>query len=335
MQTKTFERYFLLSLLFITFIFTFFIFRPFWIVLILGACFAVVLQPIHKWLNKIKIPNSISAFITVILFFIVLCVPVFSISSIIFNQSQNVYQGIVANGNVGSFLGSIGDKINLALPQGVVFNTNEIASNFVSFITNNITKIFNTSLSALISLILLFLATFYFLKDGQEWKKKIILLSPLSDDNDEKIINKLSKTINGVMVGYMLIALIQGMLMWIGLSLFGVPNPAFWGLVAAIAALIPPFGTSLVSVPAIIFLFATGHTLPAIGLLVWAIVMVGMIDNFLNPFIIGKKIEISPFLILFSVLGGIALLGPVGILIGPLAVTMLNTLFLIYRNESI
>jgi predicted PurR-regulated permease PerM len=334
MQTKTFEKYFLLSLLLITFVFTFFVFRPFWVVLVLGACFAVVLYPVHRWLKKIKVPNSLSAFITVLLFFIILCVPVFGVSSIIFNQSQNIYQGIVANGSVGTFLNSVGDKINLALPEGIVFNTNQIATNFVAFLTKNITTIFNTSISAFISLILIFLAIFYFLKDGNEWEKKIILLSPLPDNDDEKIINKLSRTINGVIVGYMLVALIQGLLMWAGLSLFGVPNAAFWGLVAAIAALIPPFGTSLVSIPAVIFLFVTGSTWPAIGLLVWAIVMVGLIDNFLNPYIVGRRIEISPFLILFSVLGGIALLGPVGILIGPLSVTMLNTLFVIYRNES-
>jgi len=335
MQTKTIERYFLLSLLFITLIFTFFIFRPFWIVLVLGASLAIVLYPVHRWLKHIKIPGAISAFITIALFVFILCVPIFGISSIIFKQSQNIYYGVVANGNVGPFLNSIGDKINTILPQGIVFNTNEIASTFVSFLKNNITNIFSTTLSAIFSFVLLLLVIFYFLKDGEDWKKKIILLSPLSEENDEKILNKLSKTINGVIKGYIFIALLQGILMWIGLSIFGVPNGAFWGLVAAISSIIPPFGTGLVSVPAIIFLYATGHTMPAIGMLVWAVAIVGMVDNFLNPYIVGKRIEIPPFLILFSVLGGIALLGPVGILIGPIAVSMLHTFFLIYKNESI
>jgi len=265
----------------------------------------------------------------------ILCAPIFGVGSIIFNQSQDVYHKIVANGSIGPFLSSVENKVNLLLPEGISFNANETASTFVSFLTSNIKDIFNTTVSTLLSLVLLFIVIFYFLKDGEKWKKKIISLTPLREKDDNIIIDKFGGAINGVIKGYILISLIQGILMWIGLSIFGVPNGAFWGLVTAIAALIPPFGTSLVSIPAVIYLFVTGHTFPAIGLLAWGLVMVGTIDNFLNPYIVGKKLEIPPFLILFSVLGGISLLGPVGILIGPLTVSMLHTLISIYKNESI
>jgi predicted PurR-regulated permease PerM len=131
----------------------------------------------------------------------------------------------------------------------------------------------------------------------------------------------------------MFVALIQGVVMGIGLWIFNVPNPALWGVVAAVASLLPMIGTALVSVPAIIFLFATGSTASSLGLLVWSVVAVGMIDNFLSPIIVGKKIHLPSIIILFSVLGGISLLGPVGILIGPLTVSLLYTLISIYRNE--
>jgi predicted PurR-regulated permease PerM len=121
--------------------------------------------------------------------------------------------------------------------------------------------------------------------------------------------------------------------MGIGLAIFHVPNPAIWAVIAGIASIIPPIGTALVSVPAIIFLFITGNIGGAIGLLIWAVLIVGMGDNLLNPYIVGHKINIPPFLILFSVLGGIALLGPVGILIGPLTVSLLYALIEIYQDE--
>jgi len=334
MQTKSIEQYFLFGLLFLTLLFTFFIFQPFWLVLILGASFAIVLYPIHKWFKKIRLPNALSAFLTVLLFILVLCVPLFTISSVVFNQSQNIYHSVVANGNVGPFLTSIGEKINSGLPYGISFNVNQVVSNFVSFLTGNIANIFNTTLSAVVSFVLLLLVIFYILKDGEDWKQKIILLSPLSEENDQKIIRRLSKTINGVIKGSVLTAIIQGILMWVGLTLFGVPNSALWGLIAAVAALIPPFGTGLVSIPAIIFLYATGHILPAIGLFAWTIVVFTLVDNYLSPYIVGRKVEIPPFLILFSVLGGIAMLGPVGILIGPITISLLHTLVSIYKNDS-
>ena len=98
---------------------------------------------------------------------------------------------------------------------------------------------------------------FYFLKDGARWRKAIVILSPLSDRDDEKIISRLKLAVNGVIKGYLLVALVQGLLMGIGLSFFGVPHPALWGVVAAIASLIPMIGTALVSIPAFIFLFLT------------------------------------------------------------------------------
>jgi predicted PurR-regulated permease PerM len=334
MQPKTLERYFFFGLLLATLFFAFFIFRPFWIVLVMGASFSIVFYPVFTWLKKGHLPNWLAAFLTLFFFIIVICIPLLGVGSIVFNQSQNLYHSIINNnGNAGPFLNSIGSKIDRVLPRGVSFNVNEVFSNFVSFLTNNITNIFSATVSALFTFVLLLLAIFYFLKDGEDWRKTMLKMSPLSAANDEKILHRLSQTINGVIKGYLLIAFIQGTLMGVGLAIFNVPNPAIWGVVAGIAAIIPPFGTAIVSVPAIIFLFLTGNTGMAIGLLVWSTLIVGMGDNILNPYIVGHKIDVPPFLILFSVLGGIALLGPVGILIGPLTVSLLYTLTEIYQSE--
>ena len=333
MQPKIMEKYFFFGLIIITFIFAFFIFRPFWIILTLGASFSIILYPVYIWLKKGHFPNWLAAFLTLIFFIIVLCVPLFGLGSIVFSQSQNLYHSIIGNGNTTPFLNLIGNKINQILPNGTYFNINEVVSGFVSFIANNIANIFNATITLLFSFILLLLTIFYFLKDGESWRITVLQLSPLSGADDEKILNRLSQTINGVLKGYLLIALIQGTLMGIGLTIFKVPNPAIWAVVAGIASIIPPLGTAVVSVPAVIFLFITGQTGAAIGLLIWAILVVGAGDNLLNPYIVGHKINIPPFLILFSVLGGISLLGPVGILIGPLTVSLLYTLTEIYQTK--
>jgi len=333
MQTKIIERYFFFGLLLATLFFTFFIFRPFWIVLVLGISFSIVLFPIYKYLQRRKLPDSLSAFFTVLFFIIVLCGPLFGIGVLVFNQSQDVYNLVVDNKNTGPLLDLVGNKINNILPANMSFDITQKASEFVTFLTNNVTKIFSTTLSAIFSFILMLLSIFYFLKDGEKWKKALIKLSPLSESDDTKIVIRLSQVVNGVVKGYLLIALAQGILMGIGLKIFGVPNPALWGVVAGIGSLIPMVGTAIVSVPAIIFLFITGNNIPAIGLIAWSVVMVGMIDNLLNPIIISKKINIPTLLILFSVLGGISLLGPIGILIGPLTISLLYALISIYRNE--
>ena len=333
MQPKIIEKYFFFGLLSVAIVFAFFIFRPFWIILTIGASVSVVLYPIYEWLKKKHSPSWLASLLTVFFFIVVLCIPLFGIGSIVFNQSQNFYHSLVGNGNVTPFISSIGNKINQFLPHGVTFDINEKISSLISFLTNNIADIFSTTVSALFSFVLLLLTIFYFLKDGEAWKETLLRLSPLSSTADEKILTKLSHTINGVLKGYLLIAFIQGTLMGIGLTIFHVPNPAIWAVVAGIAAIIPPLGTAVVSVPAVIFLFLTGHTGLAIGFLIWAILIVGTGDNVLNPYIVGHRIEVPPFLILFSVLGGISFLGPVGILIGPLTVSLLYALTEIYQKE--
>lgn len=333
MQPKNIEKYFFFGLLLATFVFVFFIFRPFWIILVLGISFSVILYPVYALFNKKHLPNWLAALITIFFFIIVLCIPLFSIGSIVFNQSQDLYHSMINNGNTGPFLNSVGAKINSILPNGITFDINEKISTFISYITNNMTGIFSATADAIFSFILLLLTIFYFLKDGESWKKTLIQLSPLSNIADEKLLNRFSKTVNGVIKGSLLIAVIQGILMGLGLFIFGVPSPAIWGVIAGIASIVPPLGTAVVSIPAVIFLFLGGHTGAALGLLIWSTIIVGTGDNLLNPFIVGHKIDIPPFLILFSVLGGISLLGPVGILIGPLTVSLLYTLTDIYKNE--
>jgi predicted PurR-regulated permease PerM len=333
MQKKIIERYFFFIILFVIFIFSLLIFRPFWVVLVLGISFSIVLYPVYEWLKKRKLSSWLSALLTVFFFVAIIGIPFFGIGILVFNQSQNAYQTIINNVDSSSFIDSINNSINKILPENFSFDLHEKISNLISSVSGNIGSIFTSTLSAIFSFALTLLSMFYFLKDGARWRKAIIVLSPLSDADDDKIINRLSRAVNGIIKGYLFIALIQGILMGLGLALFGVPNPALWGLLTMIAALVPTVGTAIISVPAIIFLLVTGNTFEAMGLLVWAVVIVGMVDNLLSPIIVGNRIKLPPLLILFSVLGGISLLGPIGILVGPLTISLFYTLISIYRNE--
>lgn len=333
MNSKIIERYFFFGLLLATFIFSFFILQPFWAVIVLGISFSVVLHPLHKWLTDRRVSASLSSFLIVLLFTILLCGPLLGIGTLVFKQSKDVYQSVVSDKTSTPILDSLNDGINGVLPEGVNFDVHEKSTQFVSYVSGNIANIFTTTASAFFSFILMLLIIFYFLRDGSHWKKAIIVLSPLGDTDDKKIIDRLETAIKSVILGNLFISCLQGALMGLGLWLFGVPTPAVWGLVAAITSLIPTLGTALVSVPAVLFLFATGSTSPAIGLAIWSFIMVGMVDNFLSPMIISKRTNVSPLLILFAVLGGISLLGPIGVLIGPLTISLLYTLISIYRHE--
>ena len=175
-------------------------------------------------------------------------------------------------------------------------------------------------------------ALFYLLRDGGKLKQGVIMISPLNDQYDEKIFSKLKQAIRSVVVGSLVVSFIQGLLTGIGFFVFGVPNPALWGSFAVVSALIPGIGTSLVLLPGVLYLFFMSTNLHALGLLIWGIVAVGLIDNYLGPTLVNRGVHIHPFLILLSVMGGLVFFGPIGFIAGPLIVALLFALLEIYKT---
>lgn len=333
MSIKSKERYFFYALLAASALFCIVLFAPYLTVLLIAAALAVVLHPVHTWL-RVRVTRNVSwiaALITLILFIAIIGVPLFFIGSQVVTETRSLYASIAA-GN-GGFLAHMSQSINALLPAELHIDLQSRLATALSSFSGTIANIFTATLHTIFAILIGALALFYFLKDGERWKKLVVWLSPLSDVHDQRIITMLKQSVNGVMRGYVLIALAQGCLMGFGLWIFGVPNPILWGVLAGIASMIPSIGTSLVAVPAIIFLFLTAPIGVALGFTAWAAVLVGGIDNILNPIIVGKKVDLPPLVILFSVLGGIALLGPSGIVIGPLAVSLLHTLTQIYKED--
>lgn len=331
----TIEKYFLFALLAIVIILTLVIFYPFIASVVLAGAFAVVLNPIYIWIKRhiTKGIASIASFITVALFLVVLCVPLFFVGTIIFNQAQNAFHLITVNGSTNTIVQKIDTSINNIMPNGFVFDTQAKINDIGTFLSGNITNFFTSTFNSILKFILMILTIFYLLKDGEQWKRSFISLSPLSDSHVEEILSKLKDAINRILRGSFIIAISQGVLVALGLAIFGVPSFALWGVVAGMASFIPTVGTSVVSVPAILFLYFTGMHVAAIGLLIWSVVLVGLIDNALSPYLISKNTEIPSLFILFSILGGIAFMGPVGLIVGPLVLSLLYSLISIYRKE--
>jgi predicted PurR-regulated permease PerM len=337
MQTSKTEKYFLFGLLTIILILTLAILYPFLTVFAIAAAFTVVISPVYVWIKKhiTRNKSGFASLLTIVLFLLVLCVPLFFMGTIIFDQAQNAYQFIIQNGDTNFFIQKIDSSINRLMPNGFTFNTHEKVASLVSFLTDNIGNFFTATFNTILMAMLTVFTMFYLLKNGEGWKNGLIKLLPLSEKNIKEILSSLKDSVNRILKGSFFIAIIQGILAWIGLWIFGVPNPALWGVVAGMASFVPTLGTSIVFVPSILFLLFTGMQIQALGLLLWAMLLVGMIDNILSPYIISKNTEVPSLFILFSILGGISLMGPIGILMGPLVLSLLYSLIAIYRKEII
>ncbi len=334
MHESFIKKYFFSILLFAALAFGVVLFWPFLTTILLGIVVSVLFFPLYKWLHK-KLGNpSIASILTVVAFVIILCVPLFFIATVVFNQAQNLYTWIMQEGALNGLMAQGNSYVSRIFP-GSGINLETSLAGIVSSFANNVGVLLSATLGSIFTLLLVLLSMFYFLKDGSHWKKTLLHMSPLSKGNDVQILGKLQMAINGIVKGYLLVGLAQGVLMGVGMFIFGVPNAALWGVFAAIASLVPTIGTALVAVPAVLFLFATGHTGAALGMGAWAVLLVGLVDNMLNPIIVGRSINIHPLFVLFGVLGGVALMGPVGILIGPLILSFIYALLSVSKTEVV
>jgi len=342
MTNRSPQLYFLVALLVGISILVFFIFRPFFYTLFLAIAFAVALSPIYEWvLRLVRGKRGIAAVFTTLIVVIFILAPLSFIGIQIFQEAWQLYTTIAQDGADG-FIGVIKSLVlkiqNIApIPLDMSTDVSQYIKQGLIWLLQHFGTLFSSIAQlALHSFIFLF-SFYYILKDGHKIKRKVMELSPLMDTDDEAIFKKLHEAINSVIRGSLLIAAIQGTLTGIGLTIFGVPNSVLWGSVAAITALIPAVGTSLVMIPAIAFLFISGATTSGIGLTIWALIAVGLIDNMLGPKLVERGIRIHPLLILLSVLGGLSFFGPIGFLLGPLTLSLLfaliETYFSLIKNS--
>jgi len=251
------ELYFLITLLVGMSIITFFIFEPFLYALILGVIFATVFSPVHKRiLSGLRENRGLAALVTTAFVLVVIVVPVTFLSTQIFQEATSLYSSLTDSGGTAGLLKSTEDVVRSIgipfLPAGSL-DIAQYMEQGLSFLIEHLGTVFSNVAKIMVGIIVLFIALYYLFKDGHELRKSVIALSPLSDVYDETIFRKLELAINSVVRGSISVALVQGVLTAIGLSIFGVPNPVLWGSVASVTALIPGVGTSLVLIPSICF----------------------------------------------------------------------------------
>ncbi len=177
---------------------------------------------------------------------------------------------------------------------------------------------------------------FYFLllRPEQTWEM-VRPYIPFSQQNTERLRQRFRDVTNSTLVGTLLIAMVQGALVALAFSVVGLSNAVFWGAVTAIFAILPLVGSGLVWAPGAASLALDGRYPAAIGIVVWGVVVVGMVDNVLRPVVYRRWARIHPLVTLVGAIGGVRYFGVLGILIGPLGLSYFFELIRMYREEYV
>lgn len=309
------------------------IISPFVSSLALAAIIVTICYPLFRRVQKI-VPGKSRPLAAILTTFIVLLIVIFPFVFITYSLSQEAFSVVSLLNSDQTFvqekLSSIESEVTRFFP-GFDPDFVDYLKTAADFVKERFSAWFVSLASTLFMFFIAMIGTYYFFKDGQKFTKKLIAISPLPDDQDEIILRRLANAVRGVATGTLLIALIQGTLTAIGLSIFGFERAVLWGTIAAFGALIPSVGTSIVFIPSVTYLVLTGQYFFAIGLSVWGMTAVGLIDNLLGPYLMSRGNPIHPFLMLISVLGGISVFGPIGFIVGPVVVSLLIVLLELYN----
>lgn len=305
---------------------------PFVSALALAAIIVTICYPLYERILKRtpKQNTSVAALATTLLVLLIVVFPLFFVASSLVNEAVQIYNE--ASTDSAGFVQTLTEaeqKIADYVP-GFEVNMTEYIRQASAWLAGNVGVIFAGTASTVFLFFIALIGSFYLFRDGREFTKKLVVISPLPDDEDELILRRMATAVRSVAMGTVLVALIQGSLAAVGLAIAGFDKYMLLGTVAAFGALIPGVGTSIVLIPSIIYLFATGSYLMGVFLTVWAALAVGLIDNLLGPYLMSRGNPLHPFMILLAVLGGIAFFGPIGFIVGPVVVSLFMVLLELY-----
>lgn len=343
---KDISSAFLFLLIGISFYFTYLVFRPFFSVIILSAVFVTLLYPVYSWLlKKLKGRSSLAAFLSVLAFVLIIVIPIGNFVVLLAKESTETYalmeEKILA--------GELDSAVNRLFTEVLDFQQNYFA--FVDLESINVSQIFldfgnrlNTFIVSgaaflikgttqlITSLFFLLLTMYYFFKDGKAFLEKLSFLTPISNRYDRKLFDRFQQISKSTILGSLVTALAQGLVAGIGYLIVGAPA-LFLGVATGFAGLIPIVGTALVWVPTVLVLILMGSYYKALFLLIWGVVAVGITDNVIRTIIVQGQANIHPLLVFFSIFGGVAVFGFLGIIFGPLILAIMLTMLHIYELE--
>lgn len=174
------------------------------------------------------------------------------------------------------------------------------------------------TLTFILQFIILLYAMFFFLIEGRETLDRSLKLLPLTHDDKEELVGRFMSVTRATLKGTFLIGGLQGILHGLAFWVAGINGALFWAVVMTLLSVVPGVGAALVWLPVAIYLIIIGQTTAGIGLLLFCGLVVGSVDNVLRPRLVGRDIGMSELMIFFSTIGGLALFGPFGFILGPL-----------------
>jgi predicted PurR-regulated permease PerM len=306
----------------------FWLIKGFLVALLIAAVLAGITHPFHRRVtNLLGGRKAVASGVTVLLSLVLVIIPLFLFLGILVGeaidisesagdwvaaqvaQSENIKQQIQED----PFL-----KRLIPYRDEIIQKAGQLAAKAGSFVAEGLAAGVRGTATFLLMLFVMLYALFFFLIHGRATLDAMLRFTPLSDDDKARLLGTFSSVGRATLKGTLIIGIVQGGLAGLSFWAAGIEGVVFWGAVMTVLSIIPGVGAALVWIPAVIFLILNGQIGAAVGVGLWCAIVVGTIDNLLRPLLIGKDTKMPDLLVMLTTLGGLALFGAAGILVGPI-----------------
>jgi predicted PurR-regulated permease PerM len=310
---------------------------PFLPALVWALALAVLFTPFQRWLEgKLKRP-SLAAIVSVLVIGLIVVVPATFVGQRLVLQAAKGAELIETKVKSGEWRRAIEAQPRLApfadrIEQEI--GLPETVKTLATWLSTTAGSVVKGSVFQVIGFCLTFYLLFFFFRDRREALQSLRSLSPLAEAEMDRLFSRVGDTIYATVYGTLAVACVQGLLGGLMFWWLGLPAPLFWGVVMALLAVVPVFGAFVIWIPAALFLALEGSWGKALILALWGVIVVGTIDNLLCPILVGKRLKQHTVLAFTSLVGGLILFGPAGLILGPVVLTITMVLLEIWRSRT-
>lgn len=307
---------------------------PILIAVIGGLLLAYVFMPIYRKINQYVKNKNAAASLVVIIIVVSLLVVLWFLTPLIIAQAFDfllALQKIDMNTVIKAVFPSSSEQFASQL----TVTLNNIASTAFSLGTSWLSDFLTNLPTILLDFFILGFVFFFALRDSNRLAEFAKSISPFPEAKEKIIVKKFKDMTSAVVYGWIIVGILQGILAGIGFFLFGVNGALVLTILAIFLSIIPFLGPAFVWVPVTVYLLLTGNIQTVIGFVIYNLLIVSLLDNILRSYIISRRTDLSPAIVLVGVIGGIFTFGAVGIVVGPLLLAYLLTLLESFKDKSI
>jgi predicted PurR-regulated permease PerM len=344
MQRIYLERGFFLGLLALVTLAFFFVLEPFWGAIFWACALAIIFYPLQQRLLQ-WLPGKVNrvALLTLLICMLMVVLPLIAVAASFISEGIHLYQRIQSGDiNPSAWFDSIRTAFPKAMallqqvgvdPDNIKAKLSEAAVTMSRLLAQELLTIGQNTAGVILNTCLMLYLAFFLLRDGHQLVELMIKALPLGDVRERMLFAKFAEVTRATVKGNLVVAVVQGVLGGLIFAVLELPAPVLWGVVMTFLSLLPAVGAALVWLPMALYLYATGEMVSATILVAYGALIIGLADNILRPVLVGRDTKLPDYLVLFSTLGGIALMGLNGFVLGPLVAALFLAFWQIFMLE--